>query len=264
MSLIQFLSVTRTFGAVRDAPSRFKMTQENLLPKFGPKAGASEPVLHAEEPAVDRETSAVKVEEKIRAPVGKTGARHRNEPLGKRTQMSEGPAKMKTEILEQSRIPGEPASGSSPRKGWTLLTGVLLWPVKGLGKLFGFSSPLQSKASRPARKRGPVQGELGLDMVRPVRNDLNDSDLELIPAPKPLAESECSLKLVKPERAVRGMPKSRAIRPSAQGNVFSPRQESEAGPTAPPELAYAGKTDLVGAWWGRLRTGLSRIRSRET
>lgn len=38
------------------------------------------------------------------------------------------------------------------------------------------------KCSKPAVPAAPVQGELLLDLVRPVRNDLCDSDLEVVPA----------------------------------------------------------------------------------
>jgi hypothetical protein len=234
MSLIQFLSVTRTFGMVRDAPTRFKMKQENLLPKFGNKPGAVETVLHAEKPEKEvHGSSALKTEEKIKGPAGKAGAQQ----------------KMRPEDLEQSKKPEAMASGSSPRMGWTLL-GIFKRLVGG-------------KPSRPARKRGPVQAELGLDMVRPVRNDLNDSDLELITVQKPLPDVEPSSTLVKTERPVHSTAKPRRARISSQRNVFSPPQESEAGPTASPELACAGKSDLVGAWWGRLRTGLSKITNKE-
>ena len=38
------------------------------------------------------------------------------------------------------------------------------------------------KRSKPAVPAAPVQGELLLDMVRPICNDLSDSDLEIVPA----------------------------------------------------------------------------------
>ena len=40
------------------------------------------------------------------------------------------------------------------------------------------SSPFKSTKPAP---RPPVQGELSLEKVKPVRNDLNDCDLELVP-----------------------------------------------------------------------------------
>jgi hypothetical protein len=36
----------------------------------------------------------------------------------------------------------------------------------------------------------PVQGELSLDMVKPVRNDLSDADLEIVLVPKEPMKSE--------------------------------------------------------------------------
>ncbi len=51
---------------------------------------------------------------------------------------------------------------ASPWRGWSLL-----------------GNPFRPKAARSAE---PVQPELALDMVRPVRNDLKDMDLELVPA----------------------------------------------------------------------------------
>jgi len=48
------------------------------------------------------------------------------------------------------------------------------------------------KASKPAISRfskPPVQGELSLDRVKVVRNDLSDADLEVIPARSKLASA---------------------------------------------------------------------------
>lgn len=49
-----------------------------------------------------------------------------------------------------------------------------------LGRWTMFRNPF-SKSSKPANPpRGAVQGELGLDLVKPVRNDLTDSDLLVV------------------------------------------------------------------------------------
>jgi hypothetical protein len=48
------------------------------------------------------------------------------------------------------------------------------------GRWTMFRNPF-SKSSKPANPpRGAVQGELGLDLVKPVRNDLTDSDLLVV------------------------------------------------------------------------------------
>ena len=293
MSLIQYLSVTRCLGMVRDAPSRFKMTQENLLPKFGPaKLGEAEhyslsalPAVAEVQVPVCRTQPAV---QKTRAPALKIRTQPANAPIAAPPPAPESSTKMKPDLLEQSQKPAETSADSLPpicspmrksasaplMKSWALLGAALLRPLKTLRNVFRFSSPLQSKPSRSGRNRGAVQPELGLDMVKPVRNDLNDTDLELIPARKPLAESELSATLVPEERA---RPGSRArLKPSAQRNVFSPPQGGPVEPSAPPEWdcapglkavpqsALAFGPDFVGAWWGRVRTGLLRFRSRQT
>ncbi len=44
-----------------------------------------------------------------------------------------------------------------------------------------FKNPFVARSS-PVVPAAPVQGELLLDLIKPIRNDLSDSDLELIPA----------------------------------------------------------------------------------
>ena len=46
------------------------------------------------------------------------------------------------------------------------------------------ANPFKSSRPRPTAARLAVQGELSLDKVKPVRNDLSDSDLELVAAVK--------------------------------------------------------------------------------
>jgi hypothetical protein len=59
--------------------------------------------------------------------------------------------------------------------------------VNPLAHLPSFGTSNGSAKSRPVRM--PVQGELSLDKVKVVRNDLNDSDLEVVAA-KPLEKVE--------------------------------------------------------------------------
>ena len=54
MSLLRLLTVGRSLGAVRDQPSRYKMTQQSLLPKFG----TAKPVETLETPVVEKDLKA--------------------------------------------------------------------------------------------------------------------------------------------------------------------------------------------------------------
>src|SRR5688572_20989947 len=39
MSLMRWLAACRSLKSVEDGPSRYKLTQQNLVPRFGPKTG---------------------------------------------------------------------------------------------------------------------------------------------------------------------------------------------------------------------------------
>jgi hypothetical protein len=57
-------------------------------------------------------------------------------------------------------------------------------------KLMGVLAKRRRKATNPAIPgftKPPVQGELSLDRIKVVRNDLSDADLEVIPAKPPTA-----------------------------------------------------------------------------
>ena len=48
-----------------------------------------------------------------------------------------------------------------------------------------FRNPFGGVMTKPKVVQAPVQGELSLDAVKPVRNDLSDSDLEVIRVSRP-------------------------------------------------------------------------------
>ena len=49
MSLMQLLAVGRSIGMVKDRPTPYKMTQQNLLPKFGGAIALERPFLGGRE-----------------------------------------------------------------------------------------------------------------------------------------------------------------------------------------------------------------------
>ena len=70
-------------------------------------------------------------------------------------------------------------------------------------------NPFKSKPSRSTAARLAVQGELSLDKVKPVRNDLSDSDLELVAAVK-APEPTVAVVQAEPVSAVRLAPVEKA------------------------------------------------------
>ncbi len=210
---MQLLAVGRSIGTITDEPSRYKMTQQRLLPRFGPlKEGDGACCM--EPPPVGEEAAAAVYDNAV-LPLGEPSETHsapagQVTPAGSRTE----PAQPITQAvpLEQSINTTERVSGrglrkvASPWRGWSLL-----------------GNPFKS-VRRPVRHSGPVQGELALDMIRPVCNDLNDTDLEIV--------------------TVRTKPVQR------DGASFSPGS------------GRTGQS--VGALWDRLRMVLSRFRVTRT
>lgn len=150
MSLMQLLAVGQSLRPIKDRPSRYRMRQQTLLPKFGPAPSASQPAAGAE------------------LGLGIPSAapqRHGAEPMPPQ-QAASSVATVPCSKAGPSApsVPAQPY----PAGRWSLKS----WP------------PFKRTAgAQPAK--APIQGELSLETVRPVRNDLTDSDLELVPAARP-------------------------------------------------------------------------------
>jgi hypothetical protein len=157
MGLMQLLTVGRSLDRISDEPSRYKMTQQTLLPKFG---SVNAPENRAR--GVSETTNPVIAP----AAAGKAKAESataRND----RKKMNAVQPEMERKVAPEGVAP-KPAF---PRGRWTL-----------------FRNPFAKVPKPEAATRAPVQSELLLDAVKPVRNDLSDSDLELVQAARRSAE----------------------------------------------------------------------------
>ena len=153
MSLLRLLTTGKSLVGMSDAESRYRVTRERLLPQFG---SARNPFISTgkAEPA--------SAEARPSANCGGNGA-------------AEGGGGIQG-------ASGEPAvtraRGALRLKAAALLSG---WKAK----LGGLLRRPRSKAVKPAIPRftkPPVQGELSLDKIKVLRNDLSDADLEVVPA----------------------------------------------------------------------------------
>ena len=158
MSLMQLLAVGRSIRTISDEPSRYKMMPQHPLPKFG-RAARSETKM----PDAVEAQSRPGVEEQ-RAPVSQP------EPQVKKNEMNA----LHTNPPAPSRAASNTVLTSAfPLGRWTRLR----------------KNPF---GQRPHRQSvtPPVQGELHLDLVKPVRNDLSDADLEVVEAREPLPAAQ--------------------------------------------------------------------------
>jgi hypothetical protein len=237
MSLMRFLVVGSSLRGVKDRPSPYKMTQQHLLPKFGPgkeaDGKATESVLTAIEEDSDGKDS-----EPTGAPGFQVARPEPEEP--KMNLAAANPKAEATKEQGESALPTHDAQDSAPHVetlGAQQGSPAACQPdelprptVSQAGSRRGLIERLARyafwrRARNPfgpkpaARKRAtPVQGELLLEGVKVVRNDLNETDLEVIPTPKP------SEKAVEPaERQANAEPAKLAWRRIA-ARLFGGRQ----------------------------------------
>lgn len=145
MSLMQFLTVNRTFKGVDDSDSPYRVAEDVYLPKFNTDAAtiaAAKPAARATRPA----------EADLFA--GPVPALVEPGPAHKITPSSE------PKVTEPAAAP---------------ITTAQTQPLAPAGKSGPFS--WRSPGKRP---RTAVQAELSLDTVKVVRNDLAEADLELV------------------------------------------------------------------------------------
>jgi hypothetical protein len=144
---------------MNERQSRYKLARQSLLPKFG-IVGPDGFVREGE--SLDTPTPEV------------SGKKTVTVNTIRREDAKEGTMSMK------STVRSEPTAAAAASQSGTA-------QVFPHGRWSLFKNPF-AKTPRPKPAVEPRQSELWLDSVKPVRNDLTDSDLEVVTANKPPAE----------------------------------------------------------------------------
>ena len=181
MSLMQLLTTGKTLVDLKNTPHRYQMPGKNLLPKFGTvkdpfktpakKPTASSPVVVATE---------ARPKPSYTRPVKIPAAE-----LKKTQRLPESAAKMK----ETKRLPFVAArkgvqKQNLPAASWKKILGGLAAGAAKLNPLAWWSARKAPAKSAVPRFSKPAvqQGELSLENIKVVRNDLQDTDLDVLPA----------------------------------------------------------------------------------
>ena len=175
MSLLRLLAAGKSLVGMSDAETRYRVTSQRLLPQFGAvrnpfsSRGKKGPAQMGPGSSEDHRPKGVPQEIRCSPALrGESEAAPRRGPQGVATPASRSARKF-GEVLR--------------RRTAALLAG---WKMK----LMGVLAKRRRKATNPAIPgftKPPVQGELSLDRIKVVRNDLSDADLEVIPAKPPTA-----------------------------------------------------------------------------
>jgi hypothetical protein len=175
MSLLRLLAAGKSLVGLTDTDGRYRLTHQRLLPQFGPtrnpfsSSRKSEPV----------QTEAQFTGADVADGAPKEGCQTPNSCGTTAAALQSGlPDRTAT-----TRVGGRGLTEALRRRAAALLSGCK-------AKLTGWLGRASVKAAKPAIPRftkPPVQGELSLDRIRVVRNDLSDADLEVLPARTPAA-----------------------------------------------------------------------------
>ena len=174
MSLVRLLTAGKSLVGLRDGDSPYRFTSQRFLPQFGParnpftgREQAKSAHTEARSPGHIGDNGAALAKPAIPASKGEPAAIPQKE-VGPRPVRAKFDARMRAEAL------------------WRRLAALLSgWQVKLRG-LFARAGSKPAKSAIPRFPKPAVQGELSLERIQVVRNDLSDADLEIVPA-KPMA-----------------------------------------------------------------------------
>jgi hypothetical protein len=158
MSLLRLLTAGKSLVGVKEAEGRYRLTSQRLLPTFG----------SAKNPFGNKATVTLAASDAPTASgPGSASAGDGIEPnTGK-----------KQELRAQGAV----------RRTVTALLGK--WAAKS-GGMFARPNRQTARPAVPKLSKRPVQGELSLDRVQVVRNDLSDADLEVVPVKRSAVPAE--------------------------------------------------------------------------
>jgi hypothetical protein len=168
MSLLRLLTSGKSFVGGQDSISRYRVTGRGLVPKFNSKRNPFRATIKPEPTRADFKASQAPAKAET-VPIAQV-------PPGSSDTLPSTPGKEKSEVQGTAL---RPASGTSLSRA--KLGGLIGWCAAKMRGWFA-RAPKPIQPAIRAFPKTPVQPELSLASVRVVRNDLSDTDLELVPA----------------------------------------------------------------------------------
>jgi len=158
MSLVRLLTTGKSLVGIKETTSRYHLARQNWLPKFASAKNPFASTVTADRDSVPGQTPA--------NDAAKSAATIAALKKTQRLPLYQSP----TKVVQASE--GAPRRTGSAKFAGKWLSALNPFSLKVAGK----PKPVSGARSAPA-----VQGELSLDKVKVVRNDLSDADLEIVP-----------------------------------------------------------------------------------
>lgn len=199
MSLLRLLSAGKSLVGRDDFARRYCDAGAGLLPRFGSKKNPFRTTVKCEPPQVEKraEVAVTVARNETATPdvrpcdsMGSEGGAERPAPNGRASAQQCELARSESDAprAKPSRLPDAPSLAmrvlGKLGDGWGQC-------AAKVGGWFARGSK-RAKPAIPEFNKAPLQAELSLASVRVVRNDLSDTDLELVPATTPSKSGEAA------------------------------------------------------------------------
>jgi len=172
MSLMRLLSAGKSWVSGKDEAVRYRLSDPRALPKFGSEKNPFRSTTRSGQP-VDSISSA--------QPTPPPPLPQQQETVGARS----APVRSSQENPTTSALLPERCHSSDARAGTVRAPAQ---PPNGWWEKLAAMIPGNRRGSKPTKAtralKPAVQGELSLEKIQVMRNDLSDTDLEVIPAKK--------------------------------------------------------------------------------
>jgi len=163
MSLGKLLTTGKSLVGLSQSSSRYQL-QKGALPKFESAKNPFAARTHAEpaerEPQLPKLSSAEAVDSKESPRLSALGSLI---------------VDREASVANRNSQPAEAPKVAAPVDSWLKKINPMVW--------FGNRKPAEPKPAIPrfSKPQAPIQGELSLDNIKVMRNDLSDADVEIVP-----------------------------------------------------------------------------------
>lgn len=162
MSLLRLLAAGKSLVGLKKSQSRYQLPANVCLPRFGSKKNPFRATVFPEKSESESSAAGQESESPV-CGVESGTAVEKETPPAENAEEQKGSRSVAACTVRHDK------SSEAPRPRPTGLKALLLW-----------RRVRKSKLSGPFSARPMVQAELSLDMVKVVRNDLSESDLEVV------------------------------------------------------------------------------------
>lgn len=175
MSLLRLLTAGKSLVGLRNSEHRYHLNSQRALPRFRAKQNPFRASVRPESPPSMRESMITPSVLSLTA----------SEPVVSKLEGAPSPV-ASSATVNRTAPPQFALKGRALKASGDQIAGFMSVVTERMTKLFRRGSSPRQEAPVPRFAKPLVQGELTLERVRVMRNDLSDTDFEVVSKPTPV------------------------------------------------------------------------------